>query len=106
MPCFHRRPPRQRRQRTGPLTRRGRRVSTLRSLRCLLWNPSACSAPSCRMIRDWLWLSRARDRLVKRTPRRQGWRVLLVWEHDLTKKNEPRLMRRLQRAMAPRDPVL
>ncbi|MDD5141019.1 MAG: very short patch repair endonuclease [Verrucomicrobiales bacterium] len=51
----------------------------------------------------------ARDKLVTRTLRRSGWRVLRIWEHDLhratarraTKKpqNETRLMRRIQRAL-------
>src|SRR5581483_11036763 len=33
----------------------------------------------------------ARDRLVNRTLRRQGWRVLRIWEHELTGKNYDRL---------------
>jgi DNA mismatch endonuclease (patch repair protein) len=37
----------------------------------------------------------ARDRLVNQTLRRAGWRVLRVWEHELAKKNEARLLRRL-----------
>jgi DNA mismatch endonuclease (patch repair protein) len=37
-----------------------------------------------------------RDRLVNRTLRAQGWRVLRVWEHDLARKNERRLARRIQ----------
>lgn len=41
--------------------------------------------------------NRARDRLVTRTLRRAGWRVLRVWEHELTKKHEARLLRRIQR---------
>jgi len=39
--------------------------------------------------------NRARDRLVTRTLRAQGWRVLRIWEHELTRKNERRLLRRL-----------
>lgn len=41
--------------------------------------------------------NRARDRLVSRTLRAKGWRVMRIWEHDLTKKNQPRLLRRLLR---------
>jgi DNA mismatch endonuclease, patch repair protein len=39
----------------------------------------------------------ARDRLVTRTLRRAGWRVLRIWQHELTRKNEPRLLARLRR---------
>jgi DNA mismatch endonuclease (patch repair protein) len=31
-------------------------------------------------------LNNTRDRLVTRTLRQQGWRVLRIWEHDLTKR--------------------
>jgi DNA mismatch endonuclease (patch repair protein) len=41
-----------------------------------------------------------RDRLVNRTLRAQGWRVLRIWEHALTSRNRTRLVRRLQRALA------
>lgn len=40
----------------------------------------------------------ARDRLVIRTLRKQGWRVLRIWEHELTRKYEKRLLARLRRA--------
>ncbi len=40
----------------------------------------------------------ARDRLVNRTLRARGWRVLRVWEHNLARKNERALLRRLRRA--------
>jgi len=39
----------------------------------------------------------ARDRLVTRTLRAQGWQVLRIWEHELACKNEVRLLRRLVR---------
>ena len=39
--------------------------------------------------------NRTRDRLVTRTLRKLGWEVLRVWEHELTRKNEARLLRRL-----------
>jgi very-short-patch-repair endonuclease len=32
-----------------------------------------------------------------------GWRVLRIWEHELTKKNEARLPGRLRRALMPGD---
>ena len=37
----------------------------------------------------------ARERLVNRTLRSLGWRVLRVWEHELVRRNEQRLIRRL-----------
>jgi DNA mismatch endonuclease (patch repair protein) len=43
--------------------------------------------------------NQTRDRLVNRTLRSQGWRVLRIWEHELAKKNEVRLLRRIQRAL-------
>lgn len=38
----------------------------------------------------------ARDKRVNITLRKNGWRVLRVWQHELTKKNEPRLASRLE----------
>ncbi len=43
--------------------------------------------------------NKVRDASVTRTLRRAGWRVLRVWEHELAKKNEARLVRRIQRAL-------
>jgi DNA mismatch endonuclease (patch repair protein) len=42
--------------------------------------------------------NKARDRLVSRTLRTGGWKVLRIWEHELTLKNEPRIIVRLRRA--------
>jgi DNA mismatch endonuclease (patch repair protein) len=39
--------------------------------------------------------NQARDRLVKHALRRAKWRVLRIWEHELVKKNEARLLRRI-----------
>jgi len=41
----------------------------------------------------------ARDRLVNRTLRSANWRVLRIWQHELTRKNETRLLRRIQRVL-------
>jgi DNA mismatch endonuclease (patch repair protein) len=41
--------------------------------------------------------NKARDRLVTRTLRAQGWRVLRIWEHELASKNEVRLLKRVVR---------
>ncbi len=43
--------------------------------------------------------NQARDRLVNRALRRSGWRVLRIWEHELARKNQARLLRRIQRAL-------
>jgi DNA mismatch endonuclease (patch repair protein) len=43
--------------------------------------------------------NKARDVLVTRALRRANWRVLRIWEHELAKKNEARLLRRIQRAL-------
>ncbi len=39
--------------------------------------------------------NKARDRLVTRALRAEGWKVLRLWEHELARKNESRLLRRL-----------
>jgi DNA mismatch endonuclease (patch repair protein) len=41
----------------------------------------------------------ARDRLVNRALRRANWRVLRIWEHELARKNQARLLNRIQRAL-------
>ena len=41
--------------------------------------------------------NQARDRLVTRTLRRADWRVVRLWEHELTRKYEKRLLARLRR---------
>jgi DNA mismatch endonuclease (patch repair protein) len=44
--------------------------------------------------------NRARDRKVNRTLRAAGWRVLRIWEHELVRKRQERLVARLRRALA------
>jgi len=39
--------------------------------------------------------NKARDRRVTRTLRRMGWRVVRIWEHELARKNEERLLGKL-----------
>lgn len=46
-----------------------------------------------KMIRN-----KARDRSVSRALRKRGWRVLRIWEHELARKNEIRLLQRIRRA--------
>ena len=43
--------------------------------------------------------NKTRDRAVSRNLRKNGWRVLRIWEHELARKNETRLARRIQRAL-------
>jgi DNA mismatch endonuclease (patch repair protein) len=43
--------------------------------------------------------NKTRDQRVTKTLRRAGWRVVRVWEHELARKNEARLLRRIQRAV-------
>jgi DNA mismatch endonuclease, patch repair protein len=42
--------------------------------------------------------NKRRDKLVNQTLRRLGWRVLRVWEHDLVRKRQMQLVRRIQKA--------
>ena len=49
--------------------------------------------------REKIARNRARDRLVNRTLRALGWRVLRIWEHELRRKNERRLVLRLERPL-------
>lgn len=43
--------------------------------------------------------NKSRDRLVTRKLRLQGWRVLRIWEHELLRKNEVRLLSRIHKAL-------
>jgi DNA mismatch endonuclease (patch repair protein) len=43
--------------------------------------------------------NKERDRLVTRNLRRTGWRVLRIWEHELARKNETRLLNRIRRTL-------
>lgn len=49
--------------------------------------------------RKKLETNKKRDRLVGRTLRKAGWRVLRIWEHDLRPRNRERLVKRLNRFM-------
>jgi DNA mismatch endonuclease (patch repair protein) len=44
--------------------------------------------------------NKARDRLVTRTLRREGWQVLRIWEHELKRKNQSRCLRRIRKALS------
>lgn len=43
--------------------------------------------------------NKERDRLVNRRLRRGGWRVVRLWEHDLTRRNQGQTIRRFQRLL-------
>jgi DNA mismatch endonuclease (patch repair protein) len=45
--------------------------------------------------RDKISTNRARDRMVNRTLRSMGWKVVRVWEHELRHRDEAKLLRRL-----------
>lgn len=49
--------------------------------------------------RKKLLRNRERDQEVFRFLRKKGWRVMRVWEHELTRKNEKRLVARVRRVI-------
>jgi len=51
--------------------------------------------------RDKIATNKARDRRVNSALRKRGWTVLRIWEHELTGRNRPRLLRRLLPLLLP-----
>lgn len=49
--------------------------------------------------REKIARNRARDRVVARALRAEGWQVLRIWEHELSRKSEKRLLCRLAAAL-------
>ncbi|MCE0497846.1 MAG: very short patch repair endonuclease [Methylacidiphilales bacterium] len=45
-------------------------------------------------------VNRKRDLTVNRTLRKSGWQVLRIWQHELTKKNEKRLLRKIKQRLS------
>ena len=43
--------------------------------------------------------NKARDRRINRALRGRGWTVLRIWEHELRRRDEPKLVRRLLRVL-------
>src|ERR1700722_5078463 len=43
--------------------------------------------------------NKARDRLVTRTLKLNGWRVLRIWQHDLKRRNQASAVRRIREAL-------
>jgi DNA mismatch endonuclease (patch repair protein) len=66
--------------------------------------PKPKHAPLPKNRAEWwaakLARNKARDLEVNRALRNAGWRVLRVWECDLTRANAPRVVRRVLRALA------
>jgi DNA mismatch endonuclease (patch repair protein) len=46
--------------------------------------------------------NKTRDRLVNRALRRAGWKVMRIWEHELTQNPEP-CLKRIERHLEPRN---
>jgi len=63
--------------------------------------PQHCNQPANNRAfwRRKLAANKARDRLVTRTLRRIGWRVVRIWEHELARKREAQLIRRIRQAL-------
>jgi DNA mismatch endonuclease, patch repair protein len=65
--------------------------------------PRPKHAPLPKNRSEWwaakLLRNRERDKLVTRTLRKSGWRVIRVWECDLRLANWPRVARRVDRVM-------
>ena len=56
----------------------------------------------------YFWLQKfqqniARDRLVTRTLRKAGWQVVRIWECQLARKHQARVLRRLKAALVSRS---
>jgi DNA mismatch endonuclease (patch repair protein) len=47
--------------------------------------------------------NKLRDRLVNSTLTKSGWRVLRIWQHELTRKAEERLMLRIGACLVKRS---
>lgn len=43
--------------------------------------------------------NKARDRRVNRILRAKGWKVVRVWQHELKKRDEPKLVRKLRKVL-------
>jgi len=55
--------------------------------------------------REKIAANKARDRRVNRELRERGWSVLRVWEHELRRRDEAKLVRRLLRKLGRRADV-
>jgi len=72
---------------------------------CFWHRHNGCKFSYTPKTRSEFWLPKferniARDRLVTRTLRKAGWRVVRIWECQLTRKKQTRVLRRLKTALA------
>lgn len=63
------------------------------------WCPNHCKLPSNNRSfwKNKLQSNRVRDRAVTRKLRKDGFKILRIWEHELTARNEMRLLKRLSK---------
>ena len=71
---------------------------------CFWHRHKGCKFSYTPKSRNEFWLPKfeqniARDRLVTRTLRKAGWRVVRIWECQLTRKKQARVMQRLRTAL-------
>ena len=71
---------------------------------CFWHRHKGCKFSYTPKSRTEFWLPKfernvARDRLVTRTLRKAGWRVVRIWECQLTAKKQARVLHRLRRAL-------
>ena len=59
--------------------------------------PTHCIQPkqNAKFWRDKIAVNKARDNRVNYALRKRGWKVIRIWEHELGRKHETRLLRRL-----------
>ena len=74
---------------------------------CFWHRHGGCKFSYTPKSRSEFWLPKfdknvARDRLVTRTLRKHGWRVVRIWECQLTRKTQNRVVHRLRAALAAR----
>ena len=71
---------------------------------CFWHRHKGCKLSYTPKSRTDFWLPKfernvARDRLVNRTLRKAGWKVVRIWECELTPKKQSALMRRVRKAL-------
>lgn len=54
--------------------------------------------------REKIAANKARDRRLNLTLRGRGWTVIRIWEHELRRRDEARLLRKLRAHLCPRRP--
>src|SRR5262245_57926426 len=72
---------------------------------CFWHRHKGCKFSYTPKSRTEFWLPKfqqniARDRLVTRTLRKAGWRVVRIWECQLTRSKQPRVLQRLRASLS------